>query len=197
MLRWAAFENDTEGPITEDTVPWPSSAAQLLEDLNAIALAEASGLDCAEPACKAGNSGSERGSGDHGNRRQRACDAAPTVRGGAQCRCDGRIWGGASNGRTRDSDSGCRSVWGRNAAAAAGVAMAVEAAMGRAAFRRAALRWHPDKFAGRYRARVPPEEWPRVLARVQALTQDLTAASAEASEAAARHTGTAGDRRPG
>lgn len=146
VLRWAAFENDTEGRTTEDTIPWPSNAAQLLEDLNAIALAETSDVDCAVPTVKTGDSGSDRGSRDHGKRRQRACDAAPMVR---------------------------------------------------ATIRRAALRWHPDKFAGRYRARVPPDEWPRVLARVQTLTQELTAAWAEASHAAARRTQTASDRKPG
>ena len=46
----------------------------------------------------------------------------------------------------------------------------------RAAFRRASLRWHPDKFAARFGARLPdPAVRAEVLARAQALAQALTA----------------------
>ena len=44
----------------------------------------------------------------------------------------------------------------------------------RAAFRRASLRWHPDKFAARFGARLPdPGVRAEVLARAQALAQAL------------------------
>jgi len=54
----------------------------------------------------------------------------------------------------------------------------------RAAFRRASLRWHPDKFAARFGARLPdPAVRAEVLARAQGLAQaldeDLAALRAE------------------
>lgn len=50
-----------------------------------------------------------------------------------------------------------------------------EEAAKKAAFRRAVLRWHPDKFAGRLGGRVPAHQQTAVMARVQALAQDLNA----------------------
>ena len=146
--RWAEFERVTDGTITVEDVPWPSTAAQLLSDL--ISLARA-----AEPVLPDSSAG--------------CCHSCVSRHCGSRHIC--------SFQRSVGMDGCRRCKCARDGSRCSASTEEQEAAAGRAAFRRAALRWHPDKFAARYQDRVPHAHWPQLLERVHAFTQELTAAA--------------------
>ncbi len=133
-------------------MPWPATAAQLLSDLLSVALA-------AEPDQLGGSEG------------------------GGQC-CGSRFCSSnhSCSFELSSGSGGCRRSRGAGGGVRFSASTEEQAAVAeRAAFRRAALRWHPDKFTARYRKRVPQTQWPQLLKRVHAFTQELTAAAAAAT----------------